>query len=128
MRNTDWMEFKKTFTQSQEDALWQYFIDHSRIQPDGSYCIAFTVKNVDDFWFRVTARHLGEFKRYNKELKEEARLKMEKHYKKLAKKQPKFFVQWEKIKAEGSWFDRLLISFSNKVRKYLANKYDSKKL
>jgi hypothetical protein len=62
----DWTHLKKSFTQNQEDAIWQYFIDHSKIQPNGYLGIMFYVKDVDDFWKRVYARYTGDFKRYDK--------------------------------------------------------------
>lgn len=61
----DWIKFKKTFTQAQEDALWQYLIDHSMVQPNGYLGIQIYVKDIDDFWRRVCARANGDFKRYN---------------------------------------------------------------
>ena len=62
----DWREFKKTFTQEQEDAIWQYFIDHSKLQPNGYWGIMFYIKDVDDFWRRLHARYTGDFTRYDK--------------------------------------------------------------
>jgi len=67
----DWIEFKKSFTQEQEDALWQYFIDHSRIQPNGYWWIMFYVRDIDDFWRRVYARYTGAIKRYDVKDKED---------------------------------------------------------
>lgn len=66
----DWKEFKKTFTQKQEDAIWQYMIDHSTVEKNGYYRIFFHVKNVDDLWRRMFARFSGDFKRYEKAEKE----------------------------------------------------------
>lgn len=62
---TDWTDFKRTFTQEQEDAIWQYFIDHSLIQDNGYFGIQFYIKDVDDFWRRVSARYYGDFTRYD---------------------------------------------------------------
>lgn len=50
-------------------AIWQYCIDHSRIQPNGYLGIMFYCKDQEDFWKRVKARQMG-FKRYNAEEKE----------------------------------------------------------
>lgn len=60
----EWFDFKKTFTKEQEDAIWQYFIDHSAVQPNGNFRIYFHVKDVDDFWYRVFGRYTGDFVRY----------------------------------------------------------------
>lgn len=62
----DWIEFKRTFTKKQEDAIWQYFIDHSQVQDNSYLGILFYVRDVDDFWRRVHARYTGDFQRYNK--------------------------------------------------------------
>ena len=66
----DWITLKKTFTKEQEEALWQYFIDHSMIQPNGYLGIQFYVKNVDDFWKRLYFRYSKEYIRYDIEEKE----------------------------------------------------------
>lgn len=62
----DWIKFKKSFTEEQRDALWQYIIDHSMIQPNGYHGIQFYIRNEDDFWERVNSRYTLEFSRYNK--------------------------------------------------------------
>lgn len=66
----DWTTLKKTFTKEQEEALWQYFIDHSKIQPNGYFGILFYVKNLDDFWKRLFYRYSGEYIRYDVEEKQ----------------------------------------------------------
>lgn len=60
----DWTEFKKSFTQEQEDAIWQWMIDHSKINKFGFFIINLSVKNVNDMWKRIFARYNGDFKRY----------------------------------------------------------------
>lgn len=62
----DWTDFKKTFTQRQEESLWQYFIDHSIIRSNGYYGIQFYIRDIDDFWKRLYARYTGQFSRYDK--------------------------------------------------------------
>lgn len=71
---SDWTQFKKSFTQEQEDALWQYFIDHSRLQKNGYLGIMFYITDIDDFWRRVYARYTGDFQRYDKLEKREKQL------------------------------------------------------
>ncbi len=65
-----WQDFKKTFTEKQEEAIWQYFLDHSRIQPNGFWGIMFYIRDIDDFWQRVYSRYSGNFQRYDKLNKE----------------------------------------------------------
>ncbi len=62
----DWTQFKKSFTKEQEDAIWQYLIDHSKVQRNGYLGIQIYVRELDDFWRRVFARYNGDFKRYEK--------------------------------------------------------------
>lgn len=62
----EWIDFKKSFTREQEDALWQYFIDHSQVAKTGYIHVQFFVKDLDDFWKRLYARFTGDFARYDK--------------------------------------------------------------
>ena len=62
---THWYDYKKEYTAEQERDLWQYFMDHSKMQPNGYWQILFYVKDVNDFWRRLHYRHTGEFKRYD---------------------------------------------------------------
>lgn len=52
-----------------KEAIWQYFLDHSKLQKNGYWGIAFYTKGERDFWQRVQARYLKEFIRYNAEEK-----------------------------------------------------------
>lgn len=45
-----------------KDAMWQYVIDHSKIQPNGYLGIQFYCKNRKDFFDRVKAREEGFFR------------------------------------------------------------------
>lgn len=58
--------FKHLFTQEQRDSLWQYFIDHSKIQRNGYYGIIFYIQDEDDFYKRLYARYSGNYQRYDK--------------------------------------------------------------
>lgn len=66
----DWVEMKNMFTQEQEDAIWQYFIDHSQLQKNGYWGIQFYVLDMNDFWRRLYARYSKQYARYNKLEKE----------------------------------------------------------
>ncbi len=105
----DWTDFKKSFTSEQESALWQYFIDHSRIQPNGYVGILFYVKDMDDFWQRLYARYTGDFARYDVIKKEAILMK----YQGLASQAKKARI----------WDDRLQsLSDNNKILKWIFNK------
>lgn len=83
-----WVDFKRTFTQEQEDALWQYLMDHSRVEVNGYYGVQLYFRDKDDFWNRVHSRATGEFIRYDVEKKEILALrkkkKWEKHWEKYS--------------------------------------------
>lgn len=78
--NDDWIAFKKSFTKEQEEGLWQYFIDHSQVQPNGYLGVQFYVEDVNDFWKRVYARVSGDFKRYEAQDKVTRQAKYRMHY------------------------------------------------
>lgn len=50
-------------------AIFQYVIDHSKVQRNGYIGVCFYFKNKNDFWRRVTARKEDNFSRYNQEEK-----------------------------------------------------------
>jgi hypothetical protein len=64
------VDFKNSFTKEQQDALMQYFYDHSRLQKNGYWGIMFYMKDEDDFWKRLHSRYTGDFKRYDRLEKE----------------------------------------------------------
>lgn len=64
--NNRFIKFVESFTKEQRDALWQYFIDHSKLQKNGYWGILFYIRDENDFWLRVHSRFTGEFSRYNK--------------------------------------------------------------
>lgn len=108
-----WIEFKKTFTQKQEDALWQYFIDHSQVQRNGYYMILFFVRGVDDFWKRVSSRANGDYKRYSIQEKEF----------RLERKMNSWARLRFKISANGNWLDKFLSWLNQKIYWHLYEKY-----
>ena len=103
----DWITLKKTFTKAQEDALWQYFIDHSRIQPNGYFGVQFYVKNVDDFWRRLFFRYSGEYIRYDIEEKERNQ-----------ESQVARFLK-AKHRIQDSWLNRILFVVYKKLHRRL---------
>jgi len=50
-------------------AVWQFLIDHSKIQTNGYLGFLFYVRDEKDFWRRVKYRQLTGFQRYDPELK-----------------------------------------------------------
>lgn len=65
---------EETINPNTDHALWQYMLDHSRIQPNGYHGIQLYFKDKSDFWRRVQARYDG-FKRYDIEEKEKVAAK-----------------------------------------------------
>lgn len=119
----DWRDFKKSFTQRQEDALWQYLVDHTNVEPNGYYRILFHVRDVDDFWRRVYARYTGDFKRYDKLEKQYQNEKLGIHiFKKMADRMNKNVTA---IAKRGTLFDKLILKLYRFSRKYIET-YDDK--
>lgn len=114
----DWTDFKKSFTQKQEDALWQYFIDHSKVQANGYFLIMFYCQNIDDFWRRLYARYTGDFHRYEIEEKE---VKLERAF----GESMSLRVQW--IDEYGSLKQKINLWLFRKTRRYLQRMGDPKK-
>lgn len=117
-----WIDFKKSFTQKQEDALWQYFIDHSRVMSTGYLGVLFYVKNVDDFWRRVFARANGDFQRYEKEDKETRQLKYIKLIRELRAHRERaehISRRCNHIDSEGSLYEKLVLFLYRRTRKHL---------
>jgi hypothetical protein len=115
----DWTELKKSFTQRQEDALWQYFLDHSKIQKNGYIGVLFYIKNIDDFWRRLYARFTGEFKRYDKLERENQMANCALNVmKKMGNNLNKTMTI---IKEKGTMFDKIILKCYKMSRDYLKN-------
>jgi len=114
-----WYEFKRTFTQKQEDALWQYFMDHSKLQPNGYWGIMFYIQDVDDFWRRVHARYMGDFARYD--VLEKEKMRNTRMGKAMNRR-----VKW--IEKHGSWKQKLMVYLYRTSREYLQRMGDPAKL
>ena len=113
----DWIKFKKSFTEEQRDALWQYIIDHSMIQPNGYHGIQFYIRNEDDFWERVNSRYTLEYFRYNKlEKQNEAERQAERFAEKLGRNTTK---KIQKIDEGNKLFDKIVLYIYRKSRDYI---------
>lgn len=110
----DWIDFKKSFTQQQEDALWQYFIDHSILETSTFFRISFGVRDVDDFWKRVYARYTGEFSRYNK-LEKAQKQQQTAHNFEIARNRKHAEIT-NRIDASGSLWERLILWLHRKTK------------
>lgn len=113
----DWITFKKSFSQSQEDALWQYFIDHAQVQKNGYLGIQLYLRNVDDFWRRVHARYTGEFQRYDKlEKKKKQEMAEYKFYTNWRWRVYKTAKEWA---INGTWRQKLIVWAYDKLAKII---------
>ena len=65
--------FSKKVDANVREAIWQWLIDHSKVEDTGFLNIRFYLKDQDDFWKRVHYRYTGQFERYNK-IERESRL------------------------------------------------------
>lgn len=68
--DTNKIKFENQITESGRDAIWQYMLDHSKLQKNGYWGIMFYVKDEEDLWRRVSSRYYGDFQRYDKLEKE----------------------------------------------------------
>ncbi len=117
----NWQDFKKSFTQKQEDAIWQYIIDHSQVQKNGYLGIQLYVRDIDDFWKRIYARYTGDFQRYDKLEKQKLQDDRFIHvYKKIANKNGQ---RAEHIDRNGSWIEKAVLWIHRKSRDYIFGKY-----
>ena len=119
----NWVDLKKSFTQKQEDALWQYFIDHSKVQKNGFLGIMFYIKDVDDFWKRVCARYTGDFQRYDKLEKAEKQASTTAVY--MANMASKMLAKVTHIEKNGKLLDKLMLKCYRISRDYI-QKYDER--
>ncbi len=110
-------EFKHTFTVEQQEALWQYFIDHSKIQKNAYYGIMFYVKDRDDFFERVFARFSGDFKRYDKLEKAEKMATINYHVMTQISRKNSDISQ--RIDKSGTLVEKLLLWLHRKTRQQL---------
>lgn len=114
------IEFKETFTREQQEALWQYFIDHSQIQKNGFYGIQFYIRDENDFYKRLLARYNGDFLRYTK---------LEKQHivdsqtcvvaMSIARRNDKIS---RKIENGSNYINKFLLFLNRKIRRYLFGK------
>lgn len=115
-------DFKGTFSSSQKDALWQYFVDHSQVQPNGYLGLMFYVKNIDDFFERLYARATGEYKRYEVQDKETRQMNKEKmfselvYFRKIARRNSN---TCDRILKSGTLIERIHLLVYRKTRDYL---------
>ncbi len=114
---SDWVHFKKSFTQQQEDAIWQYIIDHSKIQKNGYYGIMFYVRDLDDFWRRVAARFYGDYARYDKLKKAHAMANIEFNIMQRMARQWSNTVWY--VDKHGTPFQKVCLWLNRKTRDYL---------
>ena len=112
----EWVDFKKTFTQKQEDAIWQYFIDHARVLRNGYFRIIFHVKDVDDFWQRLYTRYAGEFMRQKYEKLERASSKASFSLKIMNDRANMFGHICEHIDKQGTIVQKLLLWLYRRTR------------
>lgn len=104
-----------------KQAIWQYMLDHSRIQPNGYYGILIYCKDKDDFWRRIKARQEG-FKRYDEKDKEAAvlwKLKIYGQYNSYKLHNEKMSARVKEIKEGRNYYKKTLLFLNKHIQKYL---------
>ena len=110
----EWVKFKKSFTQEQENAIWQYFIDHSRIESSTFMRITFGIRDVNDFWKRVHARYAGNYSRYNKLEKAQKQQKLAHAFNTLLSNY--YTDLTSHIENHGTWYQKTILWLHQKTR------------
>ncbi len=101
-------EFRKSFTKKQDDAIWQYLMDHSEIQKNGYWKIYFYIRDRSDFWRRVWARYNKDFERYD--LMEKERVQISKQLKLEKRALKTQSEEISRIETSGTFKEKLLLS------------------
>lgn len=102
-------------------SIWQYCIDHSKIQPNGYLGIMFYCKDQEDFWRRVRARQAG-FQRYDIEDKEAGQIQIAELYSNYRWHQNHDKLRSERIEVikNGNLMQKTAWYIYRKIKKYLA--------
>jgi hypothetical protein len=113
----NWAKFRDSFTQEQQDALWQYFLDHARLQKNGYFLIFFYIKNIDDFFRRLHFRYNKEYIRYDRAEREKEQatgdfFHMKNHSDNVSEKT-------QQIEQGKNIYKKFLLFVNKKIRKYL---------
>lgn len=92
-------------------AIWQYVIDHAKVQKNGYLGIQFYVMNEEDFWARVQARRDGEFHRYeesDKLTRQQNNIRYYEYYLYNKHRSDKINKKVQYILKKGTLFERFL--------------------
>lgn len=112
-----WLEFKETFSKEQQDALWQYFLDHARLQKNGYFLIFFYIKNSDDFFRRLHFRYTKEYIRYDRAEREKEQATGD--FWRMKNYSDNIFEKTEQIEQGKNIYKKFLLFVNKKIRKYL---------
>lgn len=116
------IQFDHDCSPKAKEAIWQYCLDHSKLQKNGYWGIMFYVKDEEDLWRRVVARHSGEFQRYNKLEKQSMQDTFWSELYYFRKKSAKNSLISNRIDKSGSWWEKFLLYVNRKIRTYLFEK------
>ena len=120
--NGDWAIWANEFTKDQEEAIWQFFIDHGHIEKSGIYTVRFPIRDMNDFFRRVFSRKTGDYKKYKREERE---MRMEKvkiqyqEYLNWVKKNELRSVEVQKIKSSNNIAKRVALMVLEKINEVL---------
>lgn len=112
---------EETISPNVNHAIWQYLIDHSKIQSNGYLGVLLYFRDKADFWRRVQSRYDG-YSRKDIEKIEEKACKQHiiwttyKYYKKMSKKN---YTIATRIDKDGSLKEKVCLWLYRKTRNYL---------
>lgn len=92
-------------------AIWQYIIDHSKVQKNGYLGVQLYIMDEEDLWKRVQARRDGEFRRYREEekkIKQQNNIKYYEYYLYNKRRSDKINKKVQRILKNGSVIEKIL--------------------
>ena len=110
-------------------AVWQFLIDHSKIQPNGYLGFLFYVRDEKDLWRRIKYRQLTGFQRYDPELKKKNQVSTKKvhdYYRWHKRRAEVINERTQEILGHGSLLEKLKWRLYKRLKKSLFKSIENK--
>lgn len=103
-------------------AVWQYLLDHSKVQPNGYLGFLFYVKDEKDLWRRIKYRQTTGFQRYSpdeKIMRQISARKVWAYYRWNQERAKRFDKRTQEILDNGSLIEKLKWKLYKNLKKSL---------
>ncbi len=103
-------------------AVWQYLLDHSKVQPNGYLGFLFYVRDEKDLWRRIKYRQITGFQRYSpdeKIMRQESARKVWDYYRWNKRRAELFHTRTLEILDTGSTIEKLKWKLYKRLKKSL---------